>query len=409
MACIKRRRGKWVVDWRDSKGRRHWETRPNKKAAQNRLAEILQGTEPEQPIETRTFEEYGNWWLENCARGSIKASTYQEYEAVLRKHAYPVLGSTAFLEVKRPQIRELIAAKKAEGYERATISNIIAPLRSMYNQAIEDGITEKNPGGRIGKLNKRDKDKPKKKIDPLTREEIQIMLKTAETDRYRDYYPLFLCAPRSGIRQGELIALKGVDVDFNSRFIHVQRNLSRGKISLPKNGRDRKVDMSAKLAAVLSDMLSRRRAEALRKELQRPAEERRDRDAVINEVMEDWLFQTSVVVRSELAKRRRPEAEARGGTQLDPSNLRKVFNRLLVDAKLRRVRFHDLRHTFASLLIQQGESLAYVKEQMGHSSIQITVDTYGHLVPGGNRAAVDKLDVEVAERNESDTEAMANE
>jgi hypothetical protein len=57
----------------------------------------------------------------------------------------------------------------------------------------------------------------------------------------------FLCAPRSGIGQGGLIALKGIDADFNSRFIDVQRNLSRGKISLPKNGKDRKVDMSAKL------------------------------------------------------------------------------------------------------------------------------------------------------------------
>jgi len=70
---------------------------------------------------------------------------------------------------------------------------------------------------------------------------------------------------------------------------------------------------------------------------------------------------------------------------------------------LPRVRFHDLRHTFASLLIQQGESLAYVRDQLGHHSIQITVDTYGHLVPGGNRQAVDRLDddgMRPAERTE---------
>jgi integrase len=95
---------------------------------------------------------------------------------------------------------------------------------------------------------------------------------------------------------------------------------------------------------------------------------------VVNEVMQGWLFQSPA------------------GTQVDPSNLRKLFNRLLTDAKLRRVRFHDLRHSFASLLLQNGESLTYVKEQMGHSSINVAVDIYGHLVPGGNRQAVDKLD-----------------
>jgi integrase len=82
------------------------------------------------------------------------------------------------------------------------------------------------------------------------------------------------------------------------------------------------------------------------------------------------------------------------GQYLDVGNLRRAFYRVLTAAGLRRIRFHDLRHTFASLLIQQGESLAYVRDQMGHASIQITVDTYGHLVPGGNRAAVDRLDDE---------------
>ena len=69
-----------------------------------------------------------------------------------------------------------------------------------------------------------------------------------------------------------------------------------------------------------------------------------------------------------------------------------MFYRLLEKAELRRIRLHDLRQTYASLLIQQGESLAYVQEQLGHSSIQVTVDTYGHLIPGANRAAVDRLD-----------------
>jgi integrase len=91
--------------------------------------------------------------------------------------------------------------------------------------------------------------------------------------------------------------------------------------------------------------------------------------------------------------------------QVDPSNLRKLFDRLLTDARLRRVRFHDLRHSFASQLLQNGESLTYVKEQMGHSSIKVTVDIYGHLVPGGNRQALDKLDDAPAAEKKSEAVA----
>jgi integrase len=81
------------------------------------------------------------------------------------------------------------------------------------------------------------------------------------------------------------------------------------------------------------------------------------------------------------------------GRPLDGDNLRhRVFYKVLAQAGMRRIRFHDLRHTFASLLIQNGESLAYVKDQLGHSSIQVTVDIYGHLIPGANRVAIDRLD-----------------
>src|SRR5262245_25119343 len=101
------------------------------------------------------------------------------------------------------------------------------------------------------------------------------MLDKAETD-CAHYYPLFLCAARSGLREGELISLKGIDIDFNGRFIDVRRNLSRKKIKKPKNGKSRRVDMSARLAPVLNDLLSRKRAAALRKEMEKPATERRD-------------------------------------------------------------------------------------------------------------------------------------
>jgi Phage integrase family len=109
--------------------------------------------------------------------------------------------------------------------------------------------------------------------------------------------------------------------------------------------------------------------------------------------------------RVELADLRGAIAQDLHGVFAD-SNVRKAMRAIVKRADVRRRRsiVHVTRHTFGSLLIQQGESLAYVKEQMGHASIQITVDIYGHLVPGGNRAAVDRLDSDATIRNPDATE-----
>lgn len=100
-----------------------------------------------------------------------------------------------------------------------------------------------------------------------------------------------------------------------------------------------------------------------------------------------------------LIKQRFPSPE---GSVLDPDNMiKRYFLPCIEHAGLRRFRFHDLRHTFGSLLIQDGASLAYVRDQMGHSSIQVTVDTYGHLIPRANIAWVDRLDSEPPQQKPS--------
>ncbi|MFC1693444.1 tyrosine-type recombinase/integrase [Candidatus Latescibacterota bacterium] len=94
-----------------------------------------------------------------------------------------------------------------------------------------------------------------------------------------------------------------------------------------------------------------------------------------NNKIHDWIFINKV------------------GKPISGDNWRKrIFNKALKKSKLRSIRIHDIRHTYFSLLLQMGESMIYVRDQLGHSSIRITVDTYGHLVPGGNKEAVDKLD-----------------
>ncbi len=372
MACIRKRRGRWIVDYRDVSGKRRWETiEGNRADAEERLAKIVSDGKPVRNSKL-TFGEYKEQWLRTYASTYLKGSTVKMYETCLKNY----LGRfdrVVLTKITRNMVKELIAEQIKSGLSHSTVRNMIAPLRTILNQAIEDkaGGLISNPAARVGKFNKR-KDTTKE-INPLTREELTVFVNGVK-EKMPHYYPLFLCAPRTGIREGELVVLKYSDVDFNRRFIEVRRNLSNGKITSPKSGKTRRVDMSIQLTNVLDELLAKRKAGALKRELEKPRGERRDGSVVLNEVLDEWIFIDNKEDR------------------LDTHDVRRLFYRALNLAGIRRIRFHDLRHSFASLLLQQGESLVYVKDQLGHSSIRITVDTYGHLVPGSNRQAVDRLD-----------------
>jgi integrase len=137
-------------------------------------------------------------------------------------------------------------------------------------------------------------------------------------------------------------------------FAEVHRSIVQGRVETPKSGKTRRVDLSLQLVEVLRGLRTEQRKEAL----------------ASGDVPSTRLF-----------------------PKVDPNNFRRrEWRRMLQKADLRHVPIKALRHTFASLHIARGESLAYVRDQLGHHSIQITVDHYGHLVPGGNRAAADGLD-----------------
>jgi integrase len=305
-----------------------------------------------------TFRSYAKSWVETHAQQACKFSTARVYRTNLNRHILPVLGDRPVATISRMDCRTLIAECRRKGLSRKSIQNIGRTVSSVLSQAMEDALIIGNPAFRLGRYY-RNADEAKVEIRPLTGDEVSVLLAAARKNFPRDY-PLFLCALRTGLRLGELLALQWPDIDFNGRFIEVRRNLVAGRVTTPKNGKTRRVDMSAQLTDALRALHRARKKETLKHGWGSvPA----------------WVFSTE------------------SGGPLDGDNLRhRVFYRLLAKAELRRVRFHDLRHTFASLLLQNGESPTYVKEQMGHSSIQVTVDVYGHLIPGANRQAVDRLD-----------------
>jgi len=358
MACVKKRRGKWVIDYRDTEGKRHWITVDgNRQDAEQELSKIIGAGK--RPVNRKiTVRQQAQNWLENEAKQRLKNSTYLEYKAALENHIFPFLGSKRFCKVERDDLIAFITKKdKKEGLSRATIKNLVAPLRAMYyDAALATGSTY-NPVFKLGKIYP-EKDSTKIEPKPLNKEEIRHMLKVAG-EKQKHWYPMLLCAARTGMRLGELIALRWEQIDFHGRFIVVNHNFSRGEFTTTKNKKSRDVEMSLQLTGVLKRLLASKKAKALK-----------DGAGELPELV--FLDQE--------------------GKRVDSTSFTKrVFHRILEMAGLRRVKFHSLRHSFGSLLIEQGEDLNYVKDQLGHHSITITVDTYGHRL-SNDRSAVDALD-----------------
>jgi len=364
MACVRKWRGSWVVDYRDNSGRRIIQKAESKKDANEKLTKILQLLKGGNfdPIRAKvTLEEYAPTWLET-RRPEIKPSTMTSYEYTLRVHILPALGKIPLGKLSREAVKRLLTEKVKAGLSRDTVRVIHATLRVLLEDAVDSEILPTNVARRAGKFTK-SKAERQEKIQFFSRGELSLFLDTARRHAPDlDHCALFFCLARTGLRIGEALALQVGDLDFLNYQIEVRRNLVKSKIGTPKGGRFRRVDMSMQLSQVLNAVVAKRKEELLRQ------------GKTTDELPTAWLFQN------------------RAGGPLDDSKVRKLFNRLVAKAGLVRRNLHSLRHTFASLLIQNGESLAYVRDQLGHSSIQITVDTYGHLVPGGNRQAVNKLD-----------------
>jgi integrase len=389
---IRIRAGKWyvVVD--------HHGMRKSKSMGTNRrLAEEVRAKleakltlgdlgflKPEADTQVPSFAAYSDKWIKNYARIECKTSTAGGYEGVLRLYLLPRFKSKLLTQIKRDDLKAMISELVADGLSRSTVRNAVCVIRGIFNQAIEDEILDSNPAARIGRFTRSPKGTEVQGI-ALTTAEVQLLLEAAGTV-CPEYHTLFLMAVRAGLRRGELVALQWGDIQFgrddqdSNRFILVQHNYVRREHTTTKSKKSRRVDLSRELRKALLELRDRRLLSAFQ--------------SGDTNISDQLVFLSST------------------GTILDPDNLyHRYFQPVLTRSGLRKIRFHDLRHTFGSLLIQSGASIVYVKEQLGHSSIQVTVDTYGHLIPGANISFVDRLDeaaksTDQAKQQQSATQAQ---
>jgi integrase len=301
-----------------------------------------------------TFKEHAELWLSLPHNGKRKQSTIENYKDNLKSHVYPVLGTRRLDQIKRKDLKGFFDDLLIKGLSRSTVMAIRAPMSLIFVHAVDSEMIETNPLNDL----KIEKEEKTFKGEVLTEEESILLLDQFKEYLKGYYYPHTLCFLRTGMRIGELQALQWGDIDFQSRFIEVKRSWRKKRMTETKNRKRRRVDVSPHLADTLKDLRLIQKKKALKNG--RPIPE--------------WVF----------------------ANEKDDIFCRQIFTNVLQKclelAGLRRIRVHDLRHTYATIRLLRGHNVGDVSYQLGHSSIKITYDTYGHWIPGKFKSEVDELD-----------------
>jgi integrase len=301
-----------------------------------------------------TVGDYLDRWLSNSVKDTVRERTYERYEEIIRLHVKPALGRLKLKALTPAHVQDFYRDRLDNGLSPATVQKIHASLHKALSQAVSWSLVPRNAGEAV-----RAPRPAPKEMRPLSPDEARRLLETAAGDRLEALYVL---AIHTGMRQGELLGLKWENVDLAANAIRVRHTLLRtkGRVILgePKT---KKSHRTVRLTGAAS----------------RALEEHLERQLKVMERLEDLYRDQGLVFTTEV------------GTHINPSNLRKrSFAPLLHKAGLPRLRFHDLRHTCATLLLSKNIHPKYVQELLGHATVSITLDTYSHVLPGmGNQVA----------------------
>ena len=377
---------------------RIWRSFKTREGAELFLAQAMvrkAQAQPEPATRSIKLATFASEWLTDH-KVHVGEQTYVNYESVLRVHILPTLGHLELRQLDRKTLDSFVSdwatggpmfqgraerAREREnqraleqdrpvrhvrvGRSPKTISNGIVVLCAMLGRAVEWGYLSVNPAANLRRP--RDDRQASDQMHALDAVEVRALIDAAgelvdgtlevvERQRRAQFaQTLVMTAVMTGMRRGELLAVTWGDVDWLRNRLHVRRSIGLGgRVTKPKSARSvRAIAMTPTLAAEL----------------------KRHRLAARWSEEDDLIFPSS------------------HRTPLDGRNMvREVFDPAVRRAKLPRMRFHDLRHTFASLLIAQGAHPKYISEQLGHASVQITMDRYSHLMDQSYSDESDKLE-----------------
>ncbi len=358
---IAQRRGRFYVviyEGRDpvtGKERRSWHPAGTHRAEAERLAKkvAVEETRRVEAIRSLTFGAYlTSQWLP-AKKLHLATSTHKGYERNVKRHVLPVLGRTRLRRLRHQQIESLYDAllypPSGEGLSPKTVYEIHLLIRGALADALRRGLVTRNVALLAGAPKQRSLQKLEARA--WTDGQLRQFLRTAAGHRF---FPILWLTAMTGMRRNEVLGLKWPDIDFRKRRIALNRGLvavgyelhqTRGKTRTAR----RSIDLDATTLTVLSGWRAFQTAEFA---------------AVGIHNEERWVFTDG------------------DGNPVHPHALYQTFRRIVANADVPEIRFHDLRHTHGSLLIKEGVPVKVVSERLGHAHIAHTIQTYQHLLPG---------------------------
>ena len=308
------------------------------------------------------MEQFLQDWLENSQKRSVRPRTYERYEEVVRLHIVPVLGRHQLQKLSARHLDAFYTKKLDEGLSSSTVGSFHNILHKALDMALKRNLVARNVCDLVEPPHRK-----RFEVHPLTVEQMHKLLTAARGHRMEAIFHLALA---TGMRRGELMGLKWQDINFEKGTLQVRRTLSRIPSKMPGKGyteaepKTQKSRRSIVVAPFALEVLKRHRVRQLEAKLK----------AGTAWQDHDFVFCTSV------------------GTHLNPDrDILQQLKGLLEKAGLPDIRFHDLRHCAATLLLSEGVHPKIVQEILGHSNISITLDIYSHILPTMQSDAISRL------------------
>ena len=362
MACITKRRDRYVIDCYDQHGKRYRKSLPEGTTKQ-RARELLREIEDKisrqtffHEKKTPLFSEVAQQWHE-YKKANIRITTWNQNQIVLRLHLQD-FDNLKISMITAQKVERYLMSLREKGLKSNTIKRLLNVLNQIMAYAVRHKMIDHNP---VSDAERPRTEKDARIISVLTPDQIRAFLDATPIQKYKT---LFMVAVMSGARQGEILGLKWSDVDFERKQLHINRTYNHGRFFTPKTAvSKRAIDLAP---AVIRELAAWKLASGAQgDDLIFPSDRNRE---------EPMIYQTDALV---------------------------YFKRALNAAGLHKIRFHDLRHTYASLLIDQGENIKYIQSQLGHATPMMTLNVYSHLMKSENQEAACRLENAIFSDNRS--------